>query len=111
MHITQRWEDIYNQINGAYIPGVCEGIGDETAEEGVLTPLIEMAYAARDRLAGRLGTDPGTDSDFEQLVSGFEDLSRACGRLMYFYGYRDGQRAAGEAGEKRQVDLPWHNST
>lgn len=30
MHNTQRWEDIYNQINGAYIPGVCEGVGDGT---------------------------------------------------------------------------------
>ena len=88
----ERWEIIYNQINGAYVSGVCEGVRDETSMEGVLGPLVERVYEARDRLGERLGVEPGGDSDFEQLVSGFEALSRACGRLMYHYGYRDGAK-------------------
>ena len=31
MQVKKRWEIIYNQINGAYISGVCEGIRDETS--------------------------------------------------------------------------------
>lgn len=89
---TQRWEELYNQINGVYIPGICDAVRDETSEEGILAPLIERAYAARDRLAERLGADPGFDPDFEQLVSGFESISRACAGLMYLYGYQDGRR-------------------
>lgn len=90
MQSEERWEIIYNQINGAYVPGVCEGVRDEST--GVLTPLVEQAYGARDRLSERLGVDPANDTDFELLVSGFEDLSRACGELMYRYGFADGQK-------------------
>lgn len=86
----KRWEIVYNQINGAYIPGVCKGVNDETSASGILGPLIEKAYEARDRLAERLDVDPSVDPDFELLVSGFEALSRACGKLMYYYGYQDG---------------------
>lgn len=86
----ERWEVIYNQINGAYVPGVCEGIRDETSMEGELGPLVEQAYEARNRLSERLGVEPDGDPDFERLVSGFEAISRVCGKLMYRYGYRDG---------------------
>lgn len=88
----QRWEIIYDRINGALVSGVCGEISDETSEKGTLSLLIEKAYAARDRLSERLGIDPGTDSDFEELVSGFEGLSRTCAKLMYHYGYQDGLR-------------------
>lgn len=94
MQEEERWEIVYNQINGAYVPGVCEGVQDETTAEGVLSPLVEQAYEARNRLSERLGVEPDGDPDFEALVSGFEALSRACGKLMYQYGYRDG--AAGK---------------
>ena len=86
----ERWENIYNQINGAYISGVCEGIRDETSAGGELAPLVEQAYAARDRLGERLGVDPAGDPDLEALVSGFEEMSRVCGKLMYHRGYQDG---------------------
>lgn len=88
----ERWEIIYNQINGAYIPGVCEGIRDETSAGGEIAPLVEQAYAARDRLSERLGVDPAGDPDFEALVSGFEEMSRVCGKLMYHCCYQDGAR-------------------
>lgn len=88
-----RWEIIYDQINGMYVTKGCEGVRDETSEMGALCPLIEQAYAARDRLAMRLGIDPTFDRDFELLTSGFEDFSRACGKLMYHYGYIDGTNA------------------
>lgn len=90
----ERWEIIYNQINGAYMPGVYDGVQDETTAEGELVLLGEQTYEARNRLSERLGIEPDGDPDFEQLVSGFEGLSRACGKLMYQYGYRDG--AAGK---------------
>lgn len=90
MQVKKRWEIIYNQINGAYIPGVCEGIRDETSAGGELAPLVEQAYAARDRLGERLGVDPAGDPDLEALVSGFEEMSRVCGKLMYHRGYQDG---------------------
>lgn len=88
----ERWELIYNQINGACISGLCEEVRDETAGEGELAPLVEQAYETRNRLSERLGVDPDGDPDFEQLVSGFEAISRVCGKLMYRYGYRDGRR-------------------
>lgn len=88
-----RWELIYNQINGAYIPGISQGVPDETCMDGVLVPLVEQAYEARNRLAERLGVDPAFDPDFELLVCGFEGLSRACAKLMYYYGYQDGTNA------------------
>ena len=92
MQDTERWELIYNQINGAYVPDVCEGVPDESTMEGELGPLIEQAYEARSRICERLGVDAGNDKDFEALVSGFEDFARTCGKLMYHYGYQDGQR-------------------
>lgn len=87
MREEERWEIIYNQINGVYVPGVCDWVWDET--EGVLGPQIKRAYEARNRLGERLGVDPASDPDFDALVSGFEGLSRACGKLMYYYGYQD----------------------
>lgn len=90
--MEERWEVIYNQINGAYVSGVCQGVRDETSMEGELAPLVEQAYGARDRLSERLGVEPGSDPDFEQLVSGFEAISRVCGKLMYRYGCRDGMQ-------------------
>lgn len=87
-----RWEFIYDQINGLSEPDVCSWVKDETSEGGELAPLIEQVYEDRNRLCERLGAGPDTDEDFEQLVSGFEKLSRACGRLMYRYGYQDGVR-------------------
>ncbi len=40
-----------------------------------------------------MGVNPDTDPDFELLVSGFEEFSRACGELMYRYGCQDGIKA------------------
>ena len=85
-----RWELIYNQINGALAPDVCEGVKDETSEGGELALLIEQIYEARNRISERMGVDPAADEDFEQLVGGFEDFARACGKLMYHYGCQDG---------------------
>lgn len=85
-----RWEFIYDQINGMLQPDVCGWVQDETAEGGELAPLVEQVYEARNRLCERLGADPDTDEDFELLISGFEGLSRACGKLMYRYGYQAG---------------------
>ena len=56
--------------------------------EGMLGPMIEQAYAARDRICERLGTG-SEDPDMELLVSGFENFARICGKLMYHYGYLD----------------------
>ena len=85
-----RWAFIYNQINGMNEPDVCEWVKDESSMDGLLGPLIEQAYEARNRICGRLGTDPETDSDIELLVSGFEHFAKTCGKLMYQYGYLDG---------------------
>lgn len=90
MHEEERWEMIFNQLNGAYVSEMCEGVRDETSAGGELAPLLEQAYAARDRLSERLGVEPAYDPDFEALVSGFKEMSRVCGQLMYRYGYRDG---------------------
>ena len=83
----ERWEIIYNQINGLNEPDVCEWARDESGE---LDKLIDRIYRARDRLCGRLGVDPDADPDLELLISGLEDFARTCGRLMYQYGYQDG---------------------
>ena len=93
MQIEARWEFIYDQINGMNEPDVCEWAKDETSEGGELAPLIEQIYAARNRLCEKTGLEPDTDPDVELLVSGFEDLARVCGGLMYRYGYQDGVNA------------------
>lgn len=85
-----RWEFIYNQINSLNEPDVCEWVKDESTPEGELGALIQQVYEARSRLGERLGTDPAADEDLERLASGFEALSRACGKLMYRYGCQDG---------------------
>ena len=89
MQNGDRWKFIYNQINGMNESDVCEWVRDESSIEGSLGPLIEQAYVARNRICERLGTDP-EDSDMELLIKGFEDFARACGKLMYHYGYLDG---------------------
>lgn len=58
--------------------------------EGTLGPLIEQIYEARNCLSERLGIEPSADPDFEQLIDGIEAFSRACGKLMYYYGCQDG---------------------
>lgn len=85
----ERWEFIYNQINGMLQPDVCEWVKDETCEGGELAPLIKQVYEARNRLCERLGADPDADEDFKLLVDRFESFSRVCGKLMYYYGYND----------------------
>lgn len=85
-----RWEFIYDKINGISESDVCEWVQDESSMEGALGPLIDRIYEARNRLSERLNVDPSVDPDFEQLTSGFEAFSRACGKLMYHYGYQDG---------------------
>ena len=90
MQDKERWKFIYDQINGMNEPDVCEWVKDESPITETLGPLIEQAYEARNRICGRLGADPETDPDIELLVSGFEHFARACGKLMYHYGYLDG---------------------
>lgn len=85
-----RWEFIYNKINGLSESDVCEWVQDESSMEGAIGPLAEQIYEVRNRLAERLNVDPDADPDFEQLVNGLERFSRACGKLMYHYGYQDG---------------------
>lgn len=85
-----RWKFIYDQINGALAPDVCEWVKDETSEDGELASLIKEIYEARNRISDRVGVDPAGDEDFEQLVGGFEEFSQVCGKLMYRYGYQDG---------------------
>lgn len=92
----ERWEIIYNQINGAYAPGVCEGVKDEASEGGELFSLVEKIYEAREHLCERVNLDAGTDPDLEDMFSGFEDLSRVCGKLMYHHGYQDGVNKVSE---------------
>lgn len=93
MQVLGRWEFIYDQINGALEPDVCEWVKDESTKDGEVGPIIERVYDARNRLAERLGIDAGDDEDLEELVSGFEDFARVCGKLMYHYGYQDGVNA------------------
>lgn len=42
MRNTERWEFIYNQINGLNEPDVCEWVRDESSAEGALGPLVEQ---------------------------------------------------------------------
>jgi len=93
MRDMARWEFIYNQINGFNEDDVCGWVRDESSLDGALGPLAEQAYGARDRLCERLGLDPDADPDLGLLVAGFEGLSRACGKLMYYYGFQDGENA------------------
>lgn len=93
MQDEMRWEFIYDQINGALAPDVCEWIKDETSEDGELSPLIKRIYEARNRISERVGVDPAAEEDFEELVGGFEEFARTCGKLMYHYGYQDGVKA------------------
>ncbi|MDE7171802.1 MAG: hypothetical protein K2O11_08025 [Oscillospiraceae bacterium] len=90
MQNAERWKFIYDQINGTNESDVCEWVKDETSEGGELAPLIGQIYEARNRLCEKTGLNPDTDSDIELLVSGFENFARACGKLMYHYGYMDG---------------------
>ena len=86
----ERWEFIYNQINGINEPDVCGWVKDESSMNGAIGPLTEQIYGARSRLCERTGLNPDTDPDFELLIDGLEKLSRTCGKLMYHYGYQDG---------------------
>lgn len=94
----ERWEFIYNQINGLNEPDVCEWVKDESSMGGALGPLVEQVYGARDRICEKTGLDPDADPDLETLLRGFETISRACGRLMYQYGYQDGTDTKGNRG-------------
>ena len=89
MNGEERWEFIYNQINGLNEPDVCGWVRDESTMDGALGPLVEQMYQARDRLCQRAGLDPDSDPDVTQLMDSFEAFSRACGRLMYRYGCED----------------------
>ena len=87
-----RWEFIYNSINGLNESDVCEWAQDETTAEGALGSPLDQIYQARDRLCQRAGLDPDSDPDIRLLMGGFEDFSRACGKLMYWYGHQDGAK-------------------
>lgn len=89
----ERWEIIYNKINGEYVLDFCQEVRDECAEGGVLGPLIQQFYLARNRIAERIGVDPELDPDFNLMTDGLEGYARACGELMYYYGRQDGIRA------------------
>lgn len=89
MQINARWEFIYDQINGINEPDVCEWVKDESSLDGEIGPLTEQIYEARNRICDRTGLDPDSDPDLELLFSGFEKLSRICGKLMYHYGRQD----------------------
>ena len=93
MKSEERWEFIYNQINGMFQPGVCEWVKDEICEGGELAPLVKQIYEARSRLCERSGLNPDDDPDLELIIDGFENLSRVCGKLMYCYGRRDEEKA------------------
>lgn len=85
----ERWERIYNKINGEYDPYLCAEMKDEVSEGGMLGPLGQQIYQARDRIAERLNIDPALDADFNLLIEGIESYGRASGKLMYQYGYQD----------------------
>ena len=86
-----RWDFIYNAINGLCRSDVCEWVQDESSMEGALGPLVGQIYETRNRLSERLGVEPDNDPDLEQLIEGIEEFARACGKLMYHYGYQDGE--------------------
>ena len=89
MQTNERWEFIYNQINGINESDVCEWVKDESSPEGEIGPLTDQIYEARNRICDRTGLNPDSDPDLELLFSGFEKLSRVCGKLMYHYGRQD----------------------
>lgn len=93
MRGEERWEFIYNQINGFNEPDVCEWVKDETDKDGELAGLVEKIYQARERLCERMKLDAGADPDLEDIFNGFEDFSRICGKLMYQYGRQDAVKA------------------
>lgn len=97
MRELERWEFVYQQITGLYAEETCGGIRDEMVSGGYLMPFLERAYAARDRLCGRMGVDVYEDPDVDEMLRGFEELCRACGKLMYQYGWRDGRADCDEA--------------
>lgn len=87
-----RREFIYNSTNGLNGPDVCEWVQDETTAQGALGSPLDQIYQAGDRLCQRAGPDPDSDPDIRLLMGGFEDFSRACGKLMYWYGRQDGEK-------------------
>lgn len=89
----ERWELIYEKINGEYVMDFCTEVRDEMSG-GEIGPLIQQFYLARNRIAARLGLDPALDRDFTQLTDAMECYARTCGKLMYRYGRQDG--AAGK---------------
>ena len=86
-----RWEFIYKAINGLCRSDVCEWVQDESSMEGALGPLVGQIYETRNRLSERLGVELDNDPDLEQLIEGIEEFAHACGKLMYHYGYQDGE--------------------
>lgn len=88
----ERWEIIYRKMNGEYVLDFCEEVKEEYGKDGVLGPLIQQAYLARDRIAERLGVDPDRDKDFCLMTDGFEDFARTSAKLMYGYAYQDGAK-------------------
>lgn len=92
MQGNERWEFIYNQINGLNEPDVCQWVRDESSMDGELGPVVAQAYQARNRLCERAGLDPDNDPDIALMMDSFEKISRICGKLMYRYGLQDGAR-------------------
>lgn len=80
----ERWELIYEKINGEYVMDFCTEVRDEMSG-GEIGPLIQQFYLARNRIAARLGLDPALDRDFTQLTDAMERYARTCGKLMYRY--------------------------
>ena len=89
MNEKERWEQVYDQINGGYQEGCWDGIWNEAGPDGCIGPLVEQIYSARDRLCERTGISPDADPDLEELLDGFECLCRVCGKLMYHYGRQE----------------------
>ena len=86
----ERWEIIFNKINGEYVLELCKEVKDECAGGGIVGKQIQKLYQARDRVADRLGVDPVIDADFHQMTEALEEYARTCGKLIYHYGYQDG---------------------
>ena len=89
MERKERWEQVYEQINGTRFPDVWDGISNEAGQDGLIGPLVEEIYRGRDRLCARTGISPDGDPDLEVMMDGFERLCRTCGMLMYRYGRKD----------------------